>query len=238
MDQHKYRTFIEAIEEVPDPRKARGKRYPWSFLLGLVSGALASGQQTAHAIAHRIVLHATELREESNPTRSDYLDRPGVGQGMVTVKTGEVTTETAYGIPSLRPSEAGAAELETLWRGHWTVENRTHYVRDVTMGEDACQSHTGKAPHALQWYPGLVAMERMVQHRRWPPVLWGVCPPCPGADWRCLWLTLTGPYTLFFCQAPVMVPGWCNPALSRQERQAAGNLSERTGSQIPEVLAC
>ncbi len=99
-------------------------------------------------------MHATELREESSLTLSDYLDWPGVGQVMrrrckrVTVKT-KVTTETTYGITGLRPGEAGAAELETLWRGHWTIENRTHYVRDVTMGEDACQIHTGKAPHAL-----------------------------------------------------------------------------------------
>ncbi len=28
--------------------------------------------------------------------------------------------------------EAGAAELEGLWRAHWTIENRVHHVRDVT----------------------------------------------------------------------------------------------------------
>ena len=54
-----------------------------------------------------------------------------------------------YGITSLRPQEAGAEQLELLWRRHWTIENRDHYVRDVTMGEDACQVHTGHAAHAL-----------------------------------------------------------------------------------------
>ena len=39
--------------------------------------------------------------------------------------------------------------LAALWRGHWTIENRRHYVRDVTLGEDACQVHTGQAPQAL-----------------------------------------------------------------------------------------
>ncbi len=33
--------------------------------------------------------------------------------------------------------------------GHWAIENRRHYVRDVTLGEDACQMHVGAAPQAL-----------------------------------------------------------------------------------------
>jgi predicted transposase YbfD/YdcC len=92
---------------------------------------------------------------ESSTALSDYLDWPGVGQVMrrhykrMILKTGQVSTKTTYGITSLRPTEAGAAELEALWREHWTIENRVHYVRDVTMGEDACQIHTGNAPQAL-----------------------------------------------------------------------------------------
>jgi hypothetical protein len=41
------------------------------------------------------------------------------------------------------------AVLEGVWRGHWTIENRVHYVHDVTMGEDAGQAHTGSTPQAL-----------------------------------------------------------------------------------------
>ena len=65
------------------------------------------------------------------------------------VKTGQITRKMRYGITSLRPPQAGAEQLELLWRRHWTIENRDHYVRDVTMGEDACQVHTGHAAHAL-----------------------------------------------------------------------------------------
>lgn len=36
-----------------------------------------------------------------------------------------------------------------FWREHWVIENRRHYVRDVTMGEDGCQMHVGSAPQAL-----------------------------------------------------------------------------------------
>ena len=337
---------MEALQEVPDPRKARGQRYPWTFLLTVVCAALASGQRTPHAIAHWITLHATELRQELAPRRntmpseatvrrllrridlqalekqvttynqqlateapagtitttkgavlrgqavdgkelrglrahgqplslvhlvqhgsgtvlgqtevseksneitavpallagrdlsntvltmdalltqrelsqhileqrghylmvvkenqpalyqaiallfeqppwlprekateyqvhrttekghgrretrvlessttlSAYLDWPGIRQVLrrqckrVMVKTGEVSTKMTYGITSLPASDVGVAGLEVLWRGHWTVENCTHYVLDVTMGEDGCQVHVGQAPQAL-----------------------------------------------------------------------------------------
>ena len=92
---------------------------------------------------------------ESSATLSDYVDWPSVGQVMlrryerVILKTGEVSSATTYGITSLPATEASAADLERLWRGHWTIENRVHRVRDVTMGEDANQTHTGDAPHVL-----------------------------------------------------------------------------------------
>jgi predicted transposase YbfD/YdcC len=34
-------------------------------------------------------------------------------------------------------------------RTHWCIENELHYVRDVTLGEDACRVRTGSAPQVL-----------------------------------------------------------------------------------------
>lgn len=347
MDQPQYTTLVETLKSVPDPRHARGKRYPWLLLLSLVAAALASGQKTVHAIADWVKEHADELRESLQPpqgrlpsgstfyralraidlntlearltefaeplaadkadhatittvtgktlygqaldgkevrgsqahdqpltlvsvvqhgtgitlaqvetdTKSNeipaaaqllagrdlantitttdalhtqrhlaqqildqhghyftvvkenqpelyqaiallfeqppwltqeqskeyqlhsntnkghgrrerrrlesstalcpYLNWPGVGQVMRRQcyrrieKTGQVTRKIRYGITSLHPQEANAEQLELLWRRHWTIENRDHYVRDVTLGEDACQVHTGHAAHAL-----------------------------------------------------------------------------------------
>jgi hypothetical protein len=50
---------------------------------------------------------------------------------------------------SLGWQEARAAQLEARWRGHWSIENKVHYVRDVTLQEDAGHMHVGNAPHAL-----------------------------------------------------------------------------------------
>ncbi|HEX5504572.1 MAG TPA: ISAs1 family transposase, partial [Thermomicrobiales bacterium] len=80
---------------------------------------------------------------------------PDVGQVLrrryraVDLATGRVRQEVRYALTSLAPGEAAPAQLEALWRGHWTIENRVHYVRDVTMGEDAGQQRTGHAPQAL-----------------------------------------------------------------------------------------
>ena len=42
MDQPKYNTLTEALQTLTDPRKPRGKRYPWHFLLQLIALALAT----------------------------------------------------------------------------------------------------------------------------------------------------------------------------------------------------
>lgn len=92
---------------------------------------------------------------ERSAALNDYLDWPGVGQVLrrccqrVDPRTGEISTAVTYGITSLLPTAATPEQLERLWRGHWTIENRVHYVRDRTFGEDACQVWAGQAPQAL-----------------------------------------------------------------------------------------
>jgi len=84
-----------------------------------------------------------------------YLQWPGVQQVVrrtcerTRLKTGVVSEAVTYALTSLPASRATAAQVATLWRGHWTIENRVHYVRDVTFGEDAHQMHTGNAPQVL-----------------------------------------------------------------------------------------
>ena len=57
--------------------------------------------------------------------------------------------EVVHGISSLREDEADARRLLGLTRGHWGIENRLHYVRDVTLGEDGCRVRKGSAPQVL-----------------------------------------------------------------------------------------
>jgi hypothetical protein len=57
--------------------------------------------------------------------------------------------EVVYGVTSLPAGRADAAALLAYLRDHWRIENRLHYVRDVTPGEDACRVRPGSAPQAL-----------------------------------------------------------------------------------------
>jgi hypothetical protein len=77
-------------------------------------------------------------------------------------RDGRVQLLLSYGLTDLAPAQAGAAQLDCLWRGHWTIENCDHYVRDVRLGEDAGQAHTGSTAHALAaWRNGiLIALRR------------------------------------------------------------------------------
>jgi predicted transposase YbfD/YdcC len=85
-----------------------------------------------------------------NEYRADW---PGLAQ-VVRVERerragGETAVEVAYYITSLTREQAGPDRLLGLIRAHWGVENRLHYVRDVTLGEDACRVRTGNAPEIL-----------------------------------------------------------------------------------------
>jgi predicted transposase YbfD/YdcC len=84
-----------------------------------------------------------------------YLTWPGVQQVLrreterTIIKTSEVTRAVTYAMTSLRAPDMSAAGLAQLWREHWTIEHKVHYVRDVTLGDDAHQMYTGHAPAAL-----------------------------------------------------------------------------------------
>ncbi len=64
-------------------------------------------------------------------------------------RTGAATREQVYAITSLSPEDTSAAELAALIRGHWGIENRLHWVRDVTYDEDRSQIRTGNAPRVM-----------------------------------------------------------------------------------------
>ncbi|MGH3448618.1 MAG: ISAs1 family transposase [Nocardioidaceae bacterium] len=60
-----------------------------------------------------------------------------------------VRKEIAYCITSLDAGQAGPDQLARYIRGHWTIENRLHWVRDVTYDEDRSQARTGSGPRVM-----------------------------------------------------------------------------------------
>jgi predicted transposase YbfD/YdcC len=60
-----------------------------------------------------------------------------------------IAKEVVHIVTSLPPQRAGAARIAGYVRRHWAIENEVHYVRDVTMREDACRAVTGNLPRTL-----------------------------------------------------------------------------------------
>ena len=84
-----------------------------------------------------------------------YLDWPGIEQVIQyryirkNPNTREETTKVNYGRTSLTPEEASAEHLLELRRGHWSIENKSHWMRDTQLGEDASSVRTGAIPQVM-----------------------------------------------------------------------------------------
>lgn len=81
-----------------------------------------------------------------------YLDFPHVGQvflierEVLHKKSDKLTKETALGITSRSPEEASPQRVLATNRGHWAIENRSHYVIDWNFNEDRSRIRTGYGP--------------------------------------------------------------------------------------------
>lgn len=96
-----------------------------------------------------------ERMVQTSTALNNYLEFPYVRQVFrvlrtaTNCKTGKTRQETAYGITSLQRDQADARRIGELVRGHWQIENRLHWVRDVTFDEDRSQARIGSGPRVL-----------------------------------------------------------------------------------------
>src|SRR5438445_9270056 len=72
-----------------------------------------------------------------------------LGRHVLCQKAGEERVELVYGVTSLRPERATPGRLLELVRGHWQIENKPHWVRDVTFDEDRSQVRYGNIPQDM-----------------------------------------------------------------------------------------
>jgi predicted transposase YbfD/YdcC len=103
-----------------DQGKGRGRREKRA-----IRTAPADGIDWPHAA------QVLRIRRDTGPTRGPWESK-----------------EIAYGITSLPAGLAGPRHLAIYARNHWAIENREHYVRDVTFREDAQKTRTGSQANA------------------------------------------------------------------------------------------
>jgi predicted transposase YbfD/YdcC len=90
------------------------------------------------------------------------------------------TTEVVYAVTSLSTDQATTTELATWIRGHWAIENRLHWVRDVTYDEDRSQVRTHTGPRAMASLRNLALsilringatnIAQAIRHHAWDPL--------------------------------------------------------------------
>jgi predicted transposase YbfD/YdcC len=82
------------------------------------------------------------------------------------LKTGEMRHQVVYGLSNLAMRQEPPERMLTFIRTHWQVENRLPWRRDVTLGEDGCQTRTGAAPALLARLNStvLALMDRLAVH--------------------------------------------------------------------------
>jgi predicted transposase YbfD/YdcC len=110
--------------------------------------ATAQEQDESHGRQHVRWLQAVSVSEAE-------LAWPGAAQVFVLARFGfrdngaQPQNEVVYGVTSWRRESAAPNRLLQAVRGHWSIENRSHWVRDVTFGEDASLAAAGRIPQTL-----------------------------------------------------------------------------------------
>ncbi|MFD9706413.1 ISAs1 family transposase [Lentzea sp. NPDC059081] len=108
--------------------------------------------ESGHGRAERRTVQVTPL--------GDYVGHPVVDFPYVTHaflieryttcrSTGIRSARTALGVTNLPPRHAHPRDIHHYIRGHWGIENRLHWVRDVTYGEDSSRIRTGSGPRPM-----------------------------------------------------------------------------------------
>jgi predicted transposase YbfD/YdcC len=120
------------------------KKLPWVAVPAVSSVSTGHGRRVRRTI--KLVLA---------PAWIDFAGAAQVAQVRRTVtKKGKKTVEVVYVITS--DCSADPATLAAWVRGHWHIENKLHWVRDVTYQEDKSLVRTGNAPRVMATLRSLV----------------------------------------------------------------------------------
>ena len=118
-------------------------RLPW---------ACAPGQLERHHAHGRAESRSVKVIDlESGPTHRLF---PHAARAIKVVRRRRrrghrPSIETVYAITSLTHRQADPGLLAAWIRSHWCIENRLHWIRDVTLGEDHSSIRTGAGPQVM-----------------------------------------------------------------------------------------
>lgn len=160
--------IVEAGGQFVLPVKGNQKTLQHAIADAFVPAPVAKGHHPIaldESFAHEISIGHGRIETRYLTVTSDlndYLDFPYVQQVfrlqrvIQNQSTGKITYQVVFGITSLSQDQCAPEQLMTFIRSHWHIENRLHYVRDVTFGEDACRIRHTKRQRLLAALNNLV----------------------------------------------------------------------------------
>jgi predicted transposase YbfD/YdcC len=118
---------------------AQLKALPWQEIPAHRASSVGHGRRVTRTI-----------KVAQAPVWIEFAGAAQVAQVRRTVtRAGKKTVEVVYLITSARVHDAPPMVLQGWVRGHWGIENRLHWCRDVTFDEDRSQVRTGNAPQVM-----------------------------------------------------------------------------------------
>jgi len=132
----------------------------WADLQTYFADPLAHYVQASTTDRHRSRLEVRQIKVSTELTaylsaRWRHLQQVAELTRTVTCQ-GKTTQAVLSLITDLTPHQASPQRLLQVNRGHWHIENRLHYVRDVGFGEDRSRLRSGNAPQVLAAVRNLV----------------------------------------------------------------------------------
>lgn len=122
---------------------ARVRDQPWVQVPVVWSDPVERGHGREEHRTYKIVTVARGLRF---PYAQQAIQ---VTRRRRSIGTGDWSVEVVYAICSL-PCEQAPPKVLAAWiRGHWHIENKVHYVRDVTFDEDRSTVRVGHGPQVM-----------------------------------------------------------------------------------------
>lgn len=119
------------------------KRLPWN--------QVPVGSQTTQRGHGRRATRTIKVIQ--TPTLPDWPEFTGAAQvaqlRRTVTKSGHKSVEVVYLVTSASHQSAPPAVLAAWVQGHWAIENKLHWVRDVTYDEDRSHVRTGAAPQVM-----------------------------------------------------------------------------------------
>ena len=134
--------YIFTVKDNQPKLRKQLKGLPWKQI-----PILHTRTESGHGRIEKRVLKATEIAEGILfPKAVQVLQ---LTRTVTDRKTGKRHTEVVYAVTSLSAIDAQPGQVADWLRGHWHIENRLHWVRDVTYAEDHSQIRTQGGPQVM-----------------------------------------------------------------------------------------